>query len=148
MARRRPEAARPKRAPAPYRGLLAVPCSEAVWREFSSWFAARGLPAPPCPEDTCFIADARGLICGVCLYPTKGPYFIAESMATNPAVPIRLRHRALVALLGQLRSYAALRAKIPIAIIRHRSLVRILSRLGWKHQEALVMSADPIREIP
>lgn len=123
--------------------LHVVPRTAELQQQWLSWHQTRG-SMPAIPEDMILIADGRGLICGCGLFPTAGPYVLAEHLATNPSAPMRLRHRAVSALLRTLKAYCAMRAKHPIAIIRHRSLVRLLAREGFSAQSAVVMSASPV----
>jgi len=127
--------------------LHVVPKTPELYGHYMSWFQSRGAALPPPSDDMILIADPRGALCGVSLYPTTGPYVFAEHMATNPMAPLRLRHRAVAALLRALRAYCAMRAKYPLVVIRHRALVRMLVREGFTHQPAVVMSADPVMRI-
>ena len=121
--------------------LFAVPASLETWNEYIGWFALRRLPVPPVPEHSIFIGDARGLICGAGLYPTKGPYVFAEHLATNPSCPSKLRHRAVSSLAAVARAYCATTAKFPLIVIRHRALVRILMRAGYVTTPGIIMTA-------
>lgn len=129
-------------APESY-SLHVVPRTPEFQAQWLSWHQARGGPMPAIPEDMILIADPRGLLCAVGLFPTKGPHVFAEHLSTNPAAPLRLRHRAVMALLRALKAYCAMRAKYPLVIIRHRSLMRMLTREGFAPMPAVVLSTDP-----
>lgn len=128
--------------------LTVSPNSPETWEVFCRWFDARKLPRPPYPEDSLFVGDARGIVAGVCMYPTKGPYAIIENLSTCPGAGIRIRHRAVVLLVSLVRAYLAARAKFPLVVVRRRSLVRLLARSGFVSQQAVVMTASPVMEVP
>lgn len=94
------------------------------------------------PAAAVFIGDQRGLVCGVCLYPTEGPYCLVEHLSTNPACGARLRHRGVLAAARTLRGYLSVAGKYPVMVIRHRALVRILAREGFRSMPGVVMSSD------
>ncbi len=83
-------------------------------------------------------------MCGVSLYPTEGPDFFAEHAATNPQAPATLAHRGFEKLIAQVRVYAALRAKYPVLLIRHRSILRMLSKQGFRSMEGIAVTCDPV----
>lgn len=134
---------KPKRSP-----LYVIPNTPETWEHFGRFFDARKALRPPGTEDTLFVADARGLVAGVCLYPTRGPFFFLEHLSTNPGCPAKLRHRAVVLLATLVRAYAAAHSKYPIAVVRHRSISRILQRHGFTHSPGAVLTAAPILEVP
>lgn len=135
----------PKNSPVrePRLPLVLVPRTDETYRRYQAMFAAHAAEQPPPSEDVIFVGYGSELVCGVSLYPTAGPYLFAEHLATNPRAPLRMRHRAVVLLLRALRAYSAMRSKYPMVVIRHRSLIRMLTREGFAHQAAVLMSAAP-----
>lgn len=144
-ALRAPKAVVPRRRPSP---LIVTPNTPETWETFCRWFDGRKLPRPPLPEDSLFVGDARGIVAGVCFYPTKGPYVLVENLATLAVAPLRVRHRAVVLLVSLVRAYTAARAKYPLVVVRHRGIVRLLARNGFTAQQAVVMTAPPRLEVP
>lgn len=135
-----------RRSPRP--ALTVHPNTPETWELFCRWFDARKLPRPPYPEDSFFVGDARGIVAGVCLYPTKGPYVLAENLSTLAVAPLRIRHRAVSLLVSLVRAYSCARAKFPLVVVRHRGIVRLLARSGFTPQQAIVMSAPARMEVP
>lgn len=128
--------------------LFVIPATPAGWREYAGLFESRKLVAPPPSTDIVLVADARGLVCGVSLYPSSGPYVFVEHLASNPQRPLRLRHRGVSLLAALVRSYCAIHSKYPVVVVRSRGLCKMLGRLGYETQVAVVMTAKPILEVP
>lgn len=111
--------------------LLLLPLSAATWKQFTSWYHARKLPDPPAPEDAIFVgAETGDLICGVCLYPTSGPFCVVEYASTNPLCGLRVRHAATLLLIQQISVYGALRGKNMLCFPRDKSIHRLLLKGG------------------
>lgn len=111
--------------------LLLLPLSDVTWKQFTSWYHARKLPAPPVPEDVIFVgAETGDLICGVCLYPTTGPFCVVEYASTNPVVGLRQRHAATMLLIQHIQVYGALRSKSMLCFPRDKSIHRLLLKAG------------------
>ena len=128
--------------------LVLVPRTQRVMEEYASWFIARKLPLPILGTDTLFIADPRGVLAGVCLYPTEGGFILVEHLATNPAAPMKTRHRAVVALAKAVRVYAAAKSKYPVAVVRSRGILRVMLKEGFAMQPGVVVQAEPLAEAP
>lgn len=127
--------------------LYIVPNMPELWEAFGRFFDARQVPRPVPSEDVLLVADARGLIAGVCLYPCRGPFVIVEHLSTNPGAPARLRHRAVTLLVTLVKTYAATKARYPIVVVRKPSLVRLLAKNGFLSQQAVVMTCNPTYEV-
>lgn len=128
--------------------LYVIPNSAETWEAFGRFFDARKTLRPAPTPDALLVADARGLVAGVCLYPTSGPYVLVENLATNPGCPGRLRHRAVVLLVTLTRAYSATHSKFPIVIVRHRSLAKLLAKKGFHHQPGAILTSAAILEVP
>ena len=111
--------------------LLLFSLSEVTWKQFTSWYHARKLPNPPVPEDAIFVgAETGDMICGVCLYPCRGPFCVVEYASTNPLASLRSRHTATLLLIQQIQVYGALRGKNMLCFPRDKSIYRLLMKAG------------------
>jgi hypothetical protein len=111
--------------------LLLFPLNEVTWKQFTSWYHSRELPYPPQPEDVIFVgAETGDLICGVCLYPTSGPFCLVEYASTNPLVGGRVKLAAVHLLVQQIQVYGALRGKNMLCFPRDKSIHRLLLKAG------------------
>lgn len=108
------------------------------------FFTQRNLGAPPRPADGVWVGTERGLlVCGVCLYPTDGPYCVVEHSASDPSAPVRLRHAASVALIDGVRTYGALRSKNMLCFPRDKGILRLLEKGGFSRSPAVCVYHPP-----
>lgn len=128
--------------------MKVVANTQQTWNEYSRLFLLRKLSPPPWSEHALFIEHSPDMVAGFCMYPTKGPYVFCEHLVTNPTLPAKVRHKGLCVLLGSLKLYCAATGKVPLIVARHRGLVKVLRRMGYLPQQALVLTAVPEMEIP
>ena len=124
-----------------------VPLSPESWTTFCSWHNRAGSQIAATKE-AIMVADGDLLLAGACLFPTDSVYLFAEHLATNPDAPLRKRHAAVCVLVDELRRYAAVRGKFVMVVIRHRSLAKMLERVGFTRSQGVVMFAPPVAEAP
>lgn len=110
-----------------------VGITEEGFREFSSWFTARKRPLPAWSNDGVFVADTSlKLLAGCLIYPTDGPFAVVEFAATNPSIPVRLGHDAMLHGAHALTVYGAMRRKIMLCFPTSLGMGRMLERAGFQ----------------
>ena len=118
-----------------------VGITPARFEEYSSWFTARNRPLPAWSSDGVFVTDPDGVLLAGCLvFPTDGPYAVAEFAATNPSVPVRLSHDAMVFGAQLLTVYGAMRSKVVLICPVSTGMVKMLKRAGFVTGAAPYMS--------
>jgi len=108
------------------------------WYEYTSWFTARGKPAPIHSSDGVFVrwmddqAETFGpLLAGCSIFPTDGPFAVVEYAATNPHVSMRLACAAMDFGVGGLIAYGILRGKAMLCFPSSKGMHRMLCRKGF-----------------
>lgn len=120
--------------------MIFVGTSDDVWAEFTSWYAYRGLPAPPRSSDSVFVAKEDGTVIAGCLiYPTEGPYAVVEFASTNPRATLVERYRAMELGIQGIRAYGAMRMKKMLCFPRDRSMKVMLMKAGFAESDASLL---------
>ncbi len=117
--------------------MRVVPLTADSFAIYASWWAERGLPAPPPGNRAIMLAEGDQLVSGQMLYTTDGPYLLLEHFATNPKVSPRLGHRACKMNLEIAKGLAAMEGKTPITLAGKKGIVALLEQSGWKLEPEL-----------
>ena len=121
------------------RVLRVVPCNQQIFDAFVKAHLARGIWSPPLHAEGIFVLDETGMfVAGVQLF-SAGPYLLAEDLATEPMMPLRLRHSAVALIATHAAGYAIASCKTLRMTVRSKGLRMMLKRLGFKTQAALPM---------
>src|SRR3990167_1461219 len=102
--------------------------------QYKYFWEARRRECPGRPRYGIWVVEGETLLCGVGVFLTDGPYALLEGFATNPKVPLRVRHKATQFLLESTQALAAMLDKVFILnpSVVARSVLRIGQRLGFK----------------
>jgi hypothetical protein len=114
--------------------LVYLPKVPAIWQQFLEFHQAHKAPVqPPEPPDAILVGTADSqLYAGACIYPTDGPFAVVEYWTTNPGVLQADRHKAVLAAIDGLRTYAATRNKSIFCFPREsKGLERMLRKSGF-----------------
>lgn len=104
---------------------------------YVSWYAERGLPAPPPGIRGILLAEGELLVSGMMLYSTDGPYTLFEHFAVNPRCKPKLAHRAAKMTLAIAEGLCAMEGKTPLVLAGKKGIVALLEQAGFKRQEGL-----------
>lgn len=71
------------------------------------------------------------LVAGCCIYPAEGPYAVAEFVSTNPALPKKLLHYAMLMVCQGMSYYGAMVGKTPLCFPKHKGVKRLMEKTGY-----------------
>jgi hypothetical protein len=127
--------------------LFAVPLGPEIWQQYTGFFKYREggrLSVPPAPRAGAWIVTQRGqLVAGYCIYSTDASFLFAEGLATDPAAPLRLRHKAVEHVILVVNAFAATTGKHIVATPRVRGVAKVLARYGFQMQPGVIMTSGP-----
>lgn len=121
---------------------MRLVCATAEWvNKYAQLCDDRQLGISVWPSRLCLlVADGKELVAGVMVYDTSGPFLFFEHLVTNETASLRQRHKAVEMMAGEMVSMCRHLAKVPMVLVRHQGLKRILKRYGLNSPGAEVMT--------
>lgn len=98
---------------------------------FVSWFRQRGLLEPILGRHVLMIADDKGLVGGVVLYVTDGPWMFVEHGTVRPNETLAMIDRVIKFGIQAARDIGIFFCKVPIVHVQDNYLGKILMENGF-----------------
>lgn len=98
---------------------------------FVSWFRQRGLLEPILGRHVLMISDDKGLIGGVVLYVTDGPWMFVEHGTVRPNESLAMIERVIKFWIQAARDIGIFFCKVPIVHVQDNYLGKILLKNGF-----------------
>jgi hypothetical protein len=118
--------------------LYLVPGNAANWKTFLGWFSERGEPTPFISKQSVMIADDEGLVGGVCVYVSDGPWMFIEHASCRPNISPGNMKRVLDFGLQAARELGNVFTKVPLLHISNRYIAESAEKLGFVNSGSVV----------
>ena len=117
---------------------MRLVCANEEWLgKYEDLCFQRGLPFKPWPSRLALLA-AYGpeLIAGVMVYDSAGPFLHFQHLVTNETAPLKTRWAAVDLMAGEILTLCRHMNKLPMVLVSHKGIARILKRHGLQDSKA------------
>lgn len=119
--------------------MRLVSATEEWIRKYLELAELRQLGFRPWPSRLALlVAHGDDLVAGVMVYDSTGPFLFYEHLITSPLLPARQRWEAVTMMAEEMISFCRHFGKVPQIAVNHRSLKKILSRVGLQAASVLM----------
>lgn len=117
---------------------MRLVCANEEWLgKYEDLCFQRDLPFKPWPSRLALLAAyGSGLVAGVMVYDSSGPFLHFQHLVTNETAPLKTRWAAVDLMASEILTLCRHMNKLPMVLVSHKGIAKILKRHGLQDSKA------------